>query len=348
MYGWLASPTLHCAQSPVPRYAIKMESGNITLFTEFILLGFSDYPELEIFLFVIVSIIYAVTLFGNISILALTCLDSHLHTPMYFFLSNLSFLNICYTTTVVPKMLINFLAKKKTISSPLCIGQVYITLFLGAAECLLLAEMAFDRYVAICNPLHYTTIMSKNVCISIALGTWTTSFFVSVVPTLLMWLPLCGSNVIDHLFCEVPVMLQLVCGDTSANEAMMFVGSTFTLMLPFVLILLSYVRIIVTIMSITSADGKRKAFSTCSSHITVVTIYYGTGMFMYMRPKTSYSANRDKLISVFYSVINPMLNPIIYSLRNKDVKEALMKVMGKTKMPQGVKKSFLRGNLQAF
>ncbi|XP_061456280.1 olfactory receptor 13C2-like [Rhineura floridana] len=311
-----------------------MESKNLTFFTEFILLGFLGHPQLEVFLFVVVSVIYTVTLFGNLFILALTCFDSRLHTPMYFFLSNLAFLNICYTSAVVPKMLINFLATKKTISYRLCITQVYITLFLGAAECLLLLVMAFDRYVAICNPLHYTVTMSKNIFLALAIGAWVGSFLVSVVPSFMMQLSLCHS-VIDHLFYEVPVLLQLACprDDTSTNEAMMVAGSTFTLLMPFILILLSYVRIIVAILRISSVDGKQKAFSTCSAHITVVTIYYGSGMFMYMRPKASYSAKKDKLISLFYSVINPMLNPIIYSLRNNDVKDALVKVLRRSKAP---------------
>ncbi|XP_007424679.1 olfactory receptor 2G3-like [Python bivittatus] len=307
-----------------------MENGNITFFT-FILLGFSNHPHLEIALFLVVSIIYGVTLFGNFFIIILIGLDSCLHTPMYFFLSNLAFLNICYTSAVVPKMLINFLAVRKTISYTLCIAQVYTTLFLGAAECLLLLVMAFDRYIAICNPLHYVTTMDKKVCLSLALGAWIISFLL-VIPAFIMTPSLCSST-IDHLFCEVPVMLQLACpnADTSISEILMVTGSTLTLLMPLVLILLSYVRIIITVFRISSADGKRKAFSTCSAHITVVTIYYGSGMFMYMRPKAGYSAEKDKLISLFYSVINPMLNPIIYSLRNKDVKEALLKVLERTK-----------------
>ncbi|XP_054848865.1 olfactory receptor 13D1-like [Eublepharis macularius] len=312
-----------------------MGTRNITFVTEYILLGFSGHPQLEMALFAVMSLIYFVTLFGNLSLLALTCLDSRLHTPMYFFLSNLAFLNICYTTAVVPKMLINFLAVRKSISSYLCAMQVYITLFLGAAECLLLMVMAFDRYIAICHPLHYTTMMNKNICVSLAIGAWVSSFLFSVTPTLTVKQSLCGF-IIDHLFCEIPVLFQLACPgeDLSLNETIMAAGSVFTLLLPFVLILLSYVRIVVAILRISSADGKRKAFSTCSAHITVVTIYYGSGMFTYMKPQSGYSTEMDKLISLFYSVINPMLNPIIYSLRNKDVKEAILKVLGRTKGSQ--------------
>ncbi|XP_015271114.1 PREDICTED: olfactory receptor 2K2-like [Gekko japonicus] len=312
-----------------------MRPRNATFFSEFILLGFAGRPQLEMVLFVVLSLIYSVTLFGNLSILALTCLDSRLHTPMYFFLSNLAILNICYTSVVVPKMLVNFLAARKSISFYLCSAQVYITLFLGAAECLLLLVMAFDRYVAICHPLHYTTMMNKTVCVSLATGAWVSSFFFSVAPSFALKQSIC-SFVIDHLFCEAPVLFQLACPgqDLSKNEAMMVAGSVFTLLLPFILILLSYVRIVAAILRINSADGKRRAFSTCSAHVTVVTIYYGSGMFTYMRPQSSNSAEKDKLISLFYSVINPMLNPIIYSLRNKDVKEALLKVLGKTKGSQ--------------
>ncbi|XP_060116836.1 olfactory receptor 2Y1B-like [Heteronotia binoei] len=312
-----------------------MGSRNITVIEEFILLGFANHPRLELVLFAVLSLIYLVTLFGNLSILALTCLDSRLHTPMYFFLSNLAFLNICYTSAVVPKMLINFFVVRKSISYHFCMAQVYITLFLGAAECFLLMVMAFDRYAAICHPLHYTTMMNKTVCVSLAISAWVSSFLISVAPSFAMKRSLCNL-IIDHLFCEAPILFQLACPgqDLSQNETMMVVGSVFTLLLPFVLILLSYVRIVAAILRISSADGKRKAFSTCSAHVTVVTIYYGSGMFTYMRPQSSSSAEKDKLISLFYSVINPMLNPIIYSLRNKDVKEALLKVLGRTKGSQ--------------
>nr|XP_056722574.1 olfactory receptor 2K2-like [Euleptes europaea] len=318
-----------------------MGTWNTTFITEFILLGFAGHPQLEKVLFVIMSLVYLVTLFGNGSILALTCLgdlshlDSHLQTPMYFFLSNLAVLNICYTSAVVPKMLINFLVERKSISYNFCTAQVYITLFLGAAECILLMVMAFDRYVAICHPLHYPTTMNKATCVSLAVGAWISSFLFSVAPSFAVKRSLCNS-IVDHLFCEAPILFQLACPgqDLSKNEVMMVAGSVLTLLLPFVLILLSYVRIVVAVLRISSADGKRKAFSTCSAHITVVTIYYGSGMFTYMRPQTGNSAEKDKLISLFYSVINPMLNPIIYSLRNKDVKEAFLKVLGRTKGSQ--------------
>ncbi|XP_062992709.1 olfactory receptor 2G3-like [Elgaria multicarinata webbii] len=302
-----------------------MRRKNKTEVWEFILLGFSDHPGLEPLLFTIVFFIYVVTLLTNMVILVLAIADPHLHTPMYFFLRHLAFLNLCYTTTVVPKMLSNLISTKKTISYHLCIAQTYISLFLGAAECVLLAVMAFDRYVAVCHPLRYTTIMNYHICVKIAAVSWTISFLVSVVPLFLTLPPLCEPYVINHIFCEAPVLLHMICTDTSLNELLMLIGGAGTLMLPFVLVLVSYGYIIGAIIRIRSTEGRRKAFSTCSSHLTVVTIYYGTGMFMYMRPKSSYSPENDKLISVFYAVINPMLNPIIYSFRNKEFKASLMR-----------------------
>ncbi|XP_066465580.1 olfactory receptor 10A7-like [Tiliqua scincoides] len=308
--------------------------GNVTTITEFILLGFSGPPALQVILFVLFLIIYIVTLVGNVAVITLTGLDSRLQTPMYFFLCNLAALNICCTSVVVPKMLINFLATRKSISDALCGVQMYTTLFLGAAECIFLAVMAIDRYVAICYPLHYSTLMNMHVCVGMAAGSWIVTFLGSVVPLTALELPLCGTNIIDHYFCEVPAMLQLVCVDTSVSESAMFMGGIAAEIFPFVLIFLSYVRIIVAILRIASADGRQKAFSTCSAHLTVVTIFYTTAMLMYMRSKAQRTAEQDKVISIFYTVVNPMINPIIYSLRNQEMKGALMKVLGWSKMPQ--------------
>lgn len=308
--------------------------GNVTIITDFILLGFSVPLAMQVFLFVLFLIIYIVTLVGNVAVITLTSLDTRLQTPMYFFLCNLAALNISCTSVVVPKMLINFLATRKSISGALCKVQMYTTLFLGAAECIFLAVMAIDRYVAICYPLRYSTLMNMHVCIGMAAGSWIVTFLGSVVPLIVLELPLCGTNVIDHYFCEVPAMLQLVCADTSVSESAMFMGGIATEILPFILIMLSYVRIIVTILRIASADGRQKAFSTCSAHLTVVTIFYTTAMLMYMRSKEQRTAQQDKVISVFYTVVNPMINPIIYSLRNQEVKGALLKVLGWSKMLQ--------------
>nr|XP_056722573.1 olfactory receptor 10A7-like [Euleptes europaea] len=231
-------------------------------------------------------------------------------------------------------MLANFLSTRKSISSGLCETQMYVTLFLGAAECIFLAVMAFDRYVAICHPLRYAVLMSKRVCVGMAAGSWIITFLGSVVPLYVLKLPFCDSNVIDHYFCEVPAMLELVCVDTTASESALQLGGVASEIFPFVLILLSYIRIIIAILRIASADGRRKAFSTCSAHLTVVTIFYTTAMLMYMRTKEQRTPQQDKVISVFYTVINPMLNPIIYSLRNSEVKGAFMKALGRSKMAQ--------------
>ncbi|KAK9397249.1 olfactory receptor [Crotalus adamanteus] len=301
---------------------------NQTEVWEFVLLGFSDYPMLEPVLFAIFLLIYLLILLGNIGIIILAAIDSHLHTPMYFFLQNLAFLNLCYTTAVIPKMLSNMILTKKSISYHMCMAQTYISLFMGAAECILLAVMAFDRFLAVCHPLRYTIIMNIQSCIRILAASWTASFLVSVVPLYLSLPPLCAPYVINHVFCEAPVLLHMICTNTSLNELLMLVGGLGTLMLPFILILISYGYIIAAIMRIHSISGRWKTFSTCSSHLTVVIIYYGSGIFIYMKPKSSYSPEHDKLISVFYSVINPLLNPIIYSFRNKEVKESLRRAFG--------------------
>ncbi|XP_033024491.1 olfactory receptor 2G3-like [Lacerta agilis] len=306
-----------------------MRPTNETDVWEFILLGFSNHPKMEPLLFAIFFFLYAATLLGNISIICLATADPQLHTPMYFFLQHLAFLNLCYTTAVVPKMLANLISTKKTISYQLCMLQTYISLFMGAAECLILAVMAFDRYVAVCHPLRYTTIMSYRVCVKAAAASWTISFLVSVVPLYLSLPPLCGPYVINHVFCEAPILLHMICTNTTLNELLMLIGGAGTLMLPFILVLVSYSYIIAAIIRLRTTSGRHKAFSTCSSHLTVVTIYYGTGMFMYMRPKSFYSPENDKMISIFYAVINPMLNPIIYSFRNKEVKDALMRALGR-------------------
>uniref|UniRef100_A0A452VL14 Olfactory receptor n=2 Tax=Ursus maritimus TaxID=29073 RepID=A0A452VL14_URSMA len=306
---------------------LNMAQENSSTITELVLVGFSNHPQIEIPLFFLFSGVYLVNLFGNTAIIILVVIDSCLQTPMYFFLCNLAFLNIFYTTAVVPKMLFNLLASKKVISYELCLAQTYISLLMGAAECIILAIMALDRYVAICYPLRYLLIMNWSVCVQLSVGAWTISFFASVVPLYFTMLPLCGPYIVDHIFCEVPVLLHMVCADTSLQETMMVIGASGTLLLPFLLITLSYLHILVAVMRMHSAEGRKKAFSVCSSHLTVVTIYYGTGMFMYMRPKSLYSAEGDKLISLFYAVINPTLNPLIYSLRNKEVTGNLKRLL---------------------
>uniref|UniRef100_G3TXS5 Olfactory receptor n=2 Tax=Loxodonta africana TaxID=9785 RepID=G3TXS5_LOXAF len=309
-----------------------MTPENSSTVTELVLIGFSNHPQAEIPLFFLFSLIYLMNLFGNTAIFVLVVIDSCLQTPMYFFLCHLAFLNIFYTTAVVPKMLLNLLASKKVISYDLCLAQTYISLLMGAAECIILAVMALDRYTAICYPLRYLLIMNWSLCVQLSAGAWTISFFVSVVPLYFTIVPICGPYIIDHIFCEVPVFLHMICNDTSLQEIVMVIGASGTLLLPFLLIVLSYLRILVAVIRMHSAEGRKKAFSTCSSHLTVVTIYYGTGMFMYMRPKSVYSAEGDKLISLFYAVINPALNPLIYSLRNKEVQGAMQRALERWKV----------------
>ncbi|XP_046931631.1 olfactory receptor 2A12-like [Lynx rufus] len=309
-----------------------MGHGNFSVISELILVGFSNYPQTEIPLFFLFSLVYLASLFGNTAVITLVILYFSLQTPMYIFLCHLAFLNIFFSTFVVPKMLFNFLASRKVISYNFCIAQTYITLFLESTECFLLAVMALDRYVAICYPLRYLLIMNWSVCVALALGAWTIGFFASVVPLYLTILPLCGPYVVDYIFCELPILLHMFCADTSLLETIMATGGAGTVLFPFLFIILSYLRILVAVMTIDSIKGRKKAFSTCTSHLIAVIMYYGTGMIRYLRPKSLYSAEGDKLISVFYAVINPMLNPFIYSLRNKEMKEGMKKVMGKYKL----------------
>ncbi|XP_029768460.1 olfactory receptor 10C1-like [Terrapene carolina triunguis] len=300
---------------------------NHTSVTEFIILGFSNLPHMERLLFLLFICIYFITVLGNILILILINVDPALHAPMYFFLRNLSFLEICYTSVTLPKMMANLLSEDKTISFVGCAAQMYFFLLLGATECCLLAVMAYDRYSAICNPLRYAAIMNKTVCVRLAAGSWICGSLVALGHTTFIFtLPFCGSNVINHFFCEIQPVLTLVCGDTSWNEFQIIVAAAFIIMMPFLLILVSYIHIISTILKMSSAKGRHRAFSTCSSHLTVVVLFYGTAVFIYIRPKSSYSLDVDKLLSLFYSVVTPILNPIIYSLRNKDVKGAIRRM----------------------
>ncbi|XP_039355307.1 olfactory receptor 10C1-like isoform X1 [Mauremys reevesii] len=300
---------------------------NHTSVSEFIILGFSNLPHMEHLLFLLFICIYFITVLGNILILILINVDPALHTPMYFFLRNLSFLEICYTSVTLPKMMANLLSEDKTISFAGCAAQMYFFLLFGATECCLLAVMAYDRYSAICNPLRYAEIMNKTVCVWLAAGSWICGSLVALGHTTFIFtLPFCGSNVINHFFCEIQPVLTLVCGDTYWNEFQIIVAAAFVIMMPFLLILVSYIHIISTILKMSSAKGRHRAFSTCSSHLTVVVLFYGTAVFIYIRPKSSYSLDVDKLLSLFYSVLTPILNPIIYSLRNKDVKGAIRRL----------------------
>ncbi|XP_006037053.2 olfactory receptor 2A1/2A42-like [Alligator sinensis] len=302
---------------------------NTTSVSEFILLGFSSHPKMQLLLFVLFLAIYLATLFGNSLLIALVKTDSRLHTPMYFFLANLSFLDISYTTTTVPQMLVHLLSTKRSISYVACVAQMYIFLCLGIIECILYAVMAYDRYVAICHPLRYTVIMNRSVCIKMVIGIWVCGlFFTTLIVSFTTRLPYCNLNEINHFFCEVPAILKLACADTHLAELVIFVVAVIVLLTPLSLILISYVFILEAILRISSGEGRFKTFSTCTSHITVVTLFYGAAMFMYMRPASSYSPERDKKFSLFYNVVSALLNPLIYSLRNKEVKGAVLKMTG--------------------
>ncbi|XP_030149518.1 olfactory receptor 2S2 isoform X2 [Lynx canadensis] len=302
----------------------------------FILLGLSAHPRLEKTFFVLILSMYLVILLGNGVLILVTILDSRLHTPMYFFLGNLSFLDICYTTSSIPLVLDGFLTPRKTISFSGCAMQMFLSFAMAGTECVLLSVMAFDRYVAICNPLRYPVVMSRSVYVSMAVSSWTIGGAASVVHTsLTIQLPFCGNNVINHLACEILAVLKLACADISINVISMGVTNVIFLGVPVLFISVSYVFIIATILRIPSAEGRKKAFSTCSAHLTVVVIFYGTLFFMYRKPKSKdpLGADKedlsDKLIPLFYGVVTPMLNPIIYSLRNKDVKAAVRNLVAR-------------------
>ena len=307
-----------------------MEQKNESSFTGFILLGFSDRLQLEPVLFVVLLIFYIFTLLGNTTIIALSYLDPRLHTPMYFFLSNLSFLDMCYTTSIVPQFLVNLSGADKSISFGGCVVQMYISLALGCTECILLGVMAFDRYAAVCKPLHYTVIMHPRLCALMASASWITGFANSLLQTVLVFLlPRCGRNKLDHFFCEIPPFLKLACVDTTMNVYVTFIGSVIILLTPVSLIMFSYVQIVRAVLRIKSTAGQRKAFGTCGSHLTVVSLFFGTAIYVYFQPSSNNSQDQDKFMSLFYTVIIPMTNPLIYTLRNRDVKGAMKKVLWK-------------------
>nr|XP_034957577.1 olfactory receptor-like protein OLF3 [Zootoca vivipara] len=307
-----------------------MGQHNQTNVKEFVFVGFSRERNINLCLFVVFLSMYLVTLTGNTLIIVAIRIDPRLSTPMYFFLSNLSFLDICYTTSVVPQLLVHSLTSHKVISFSRCMAQLYISLSLGGIEFILLAAMAYDRYVAICYPLHYMTIMSRQVYIQMAMASWMGGFLNALVQTVFtMHLQFCSFNTINHFACELLAVIKVACSNTFVNEIVIVVAGVIVLLIPCVVVLLSYVYIIRAILRIRSSEGRQRAFSTCTSHLTVVTLCYGTAIFAYMSPKANTSPNQDKMVSIFYAVVTPMLNPIIYSLRNKEVKGALSKAVRK-------------------
>ncbi|KAM5151846.1 olfactory receptor 5AR1-like [Mantella aurantiaca] len=303
-----------------------MSLKNNTVLIEFILLGLSSNPKTQVILFLTFLLGYMIILIGNILFIILIITDNKLHTPMYFFLSNLSFLDLCYSTSTVPRALRDLMSVKKIISYTECATQMYISLSLGETECILLAIMAYDRFVAICYPLHYTTIISKMVCVKIAACTWLCGFLLSISHVALtLNVDLCGNNKINHFLCEVPEILSLSCENIILVEFIIFVVGVIILLTPVTFIVVSYIKIILSILKIASSAGRRKAFSTCGSHMIVVTIFYGSAMAAYMKPRSSSIPGTDKVIAIFYFIVTPMLNPIIYTLRNNDVKAAFLK-----------------------
>ncbi|KAM9119146.1 olfactory receptor 10A7-like [Pangshura tecta] len=311
------------------------KKGNQTSITEFILLGFSSLPELQILLFLLFLVIYIATMAGNILIVALVVTDQHLHTPMYFFLGNLSCLETCYTSTILPSLLASLLTEGRAISFSGCITQYYFFASMVATECFLLLVMSYDRYLAIGNPLHYAAHMSVRSCLQLAGGSWTGGFLLSSLTTLLITqLTFCGPNDIDHFFCDFIPLVKISCNDPHMMEMLALTLSLIFLLVPFLLTLMSYIYIIAIILKIPSSTGRQKAFSTCSSHLIVVTIYYGSLLIAYMFPTTNKLRDFKKVLSVSYTVLTPLVNPLIYSLRNKEVREALKKASRKSMFGQ--------------
>ncbi|XP_077169475.1 olfactory receptor 5B21-like [Paroedura picta] len=325
-----ANELLKCCLFPLD---IKMKDNmglgklNYTGISEFIIVGFPGNMNVQVFYFIAFLFIYLLTLLGNITLLCTLKAESSLHTPMYFFLSNLAVLEIGYTSVTLPKLLAISLAGARAISLTACLVQTYFFFFLGSTECFLLAVMAYDRYLAICNPLRYTVLMSSRVCLFLALGSWLTGFL-NPWPAIVLFcrLHFCG-NIINHFFCDVPPLLNLSCSNTDFLRTTIFVSSVLIVLGTVLLTILSYACILATLLNMTSATGRQKAFSTCSAHLTVVSLYYGTVIFTYVNPTAKQSTEINKMVSFIYSVLTPMLNPIIYSLRNENVKKAVKRMM---------------------
>ncbi|XP_032080982.1 olfactory receptor 1020-like [Thamnophis elegans] len=301
---------------------------NQTTVTEFILVGFMDHPELRIPLFIFFLLIYLITLVGNIGIIILTKIDTRLYTPMYFFLRNLSIVDISLSTTIAPKLLTTLVMERSTISFTGCTAQFFFFAIFVTTEACLLAVMAYDRFIAICYPLHYFVVMSKKLCILLVTAAYACGFVSSTAHTIVIFsLNFCNSNTINHFFCDVPPLLPLSCSDTHIVHFVHFVISTTIALTTFLTVLISYIAIVIAILKISSAQGRYKAFSTCASHLTTVTIFFGTIIFMYVGPGSNFSLDKDKIVSVFYTLIISSLNPLIYSLRNREVKHAFSRIL---------------------
>ncbi|KAL2771496.1 olfactory receptor 10R2 isoform 2, partial [Daubentonia madagascariensis] len=298
--------------------------------TEFLLLGFSSLGELQLVLFVVFLCLYLIILSGNITIISVIRLDRSLHTPMYFFLGVLSISEIFYTIVILPKMLINLLSVLRTLSFVSCATQMFFFLGFAVTNCLLLGVMGYDRYVAICQPLRYPILMSWRICGQLAATCIVSGFLMSLVGTILVFsLPFCGSNKVNHYFCDISPVIRLACAESYINELVIFICGVLVLVAPLIFICFSYGFIVRTILKIPSAEGKQKAFSTCASHLIVVIVHYGCASFVYLRPSARYTSGKDRLVTVTYTIITPLLNPVVYSLRNKDVQLAIQKMFGK-------------------
>uniref|UniRef100_A0A4X2KVZ6 Olfactory receptor n=1 Tax=Vombatus ursinus TaxID=29139 RepID=A0A4X2KVZ6_VOMUR len=293
--------------------------------SEFILLGLSDQPEQKRLMFLVFLLMYLITGLGNLLIILAIRTDSHLHTPMYFFLANLSLVDICFTSTTIPKILVNYISGNKAILYISCLAQVFFFSWFAGLDSILLASMAYDRYVAICAPLHYTMVMTPRVCVLlVAMLSWMWTCVNSLIHTTsLNRLSFCGHNEIHHFFCDLSALIKLACSDTFINDLLIYTVGGLTAVMPFIGILISYIHIFVAVLRIPSVSGKRKAFSTCGSHLTVVCLFYGTIIGVYFSPTSNHTAQKDTAVAVMYTVVTPMLNPFIYSLRNNDMKGAL-------------------------
>ncbi|XP_069510312.1 olfactory receptor 5T7-like [Ambystoma mexicanum] len=314
------------SSSPIATQIEEWRNG--TAIAEFILLGFTDDPHMKLLLFLVFLAVYLTTLIGNVGMIILIRIVPCLQTPMYFFLSNLSFVDTCYVSCISPQLLVNFLVQIPSISIAGCAAQMYFSVAFGTAECVLLAAMAIDRYVAICNPLLYCIIMNVKHCAQLVVVSYLIGFLHPIIYVASVFqLPFCKSNRISHFFCDIPPLLKISCSDTRFIENLLFVFTGSIAMSGLIAIIVSYLYILSTILKISSTTGRKKTFSTCASHLTAVIVFYGTILFMYLRPSSSYAMDQDRVVSVFYTIVIPLLNPMIYSVRNREVKEALRVTM---------------------
>ncbi|EHA98306.1 Olfactory receptor 5B17 [Heterocephalus glaber] len=310
---------------------------NTTGLSAFILLGLTSAPDLQLPLFAVFLLIYLVTLTGNLGMIVVSLLDPRLHTPMYFFLSNLSLVDFCYSSTVTPKLLAGLLTDDKLISYYACAAQMFFFVLFATVENYLLAAMAYDRFAAVCKPLHYPAIMTRKVCARLAIGSYVSGFLTAAIDIGdTFCLPFCMTNVVHHFFCDIPAVMTLACSDKHINELILFFISSFNIFFALLIILICYLLVLTTVMKMHSGKGYQKALFTCASHLLAISLFYGTVIFMYLQPSSGHSMDTDKMASVFYTMVIPMLSPMIYSLRNKEVKSALKKAAEKAKYSLGL------------